>query len=226
MKSADLTQDCVLAAVRQRLADHHRLYPIIKVRDYLWEYVLFAVMNDVIPEYGPHWDYGSQKIGRDITLDIGLEISCKSGQIHTDGRIKISSSRLSRLSDVEKVKNYLCTVKTEDYIACLSTKKGDTPMFDGEPQYLYSVYDAGVFDYQNMTWELFGKDSNLRGRHASGVMVTCTKAMGWQVWYYLPTDLALFSAEINPTTDWAVPMALPVYQRQGKLAAEDLFRFS
>jgi hypothetical protein len=215
----------LIPTIKQRLADHHRLYPIIKVKYDLWEYVLAAAIDDVFPQYEAQWNYGSQQIGRDITLNDGVRISCKSGQIHSDGRIKISSSRLSRFSDDEKIKAYLCSTKTEDYILCLSTLKGETSTFDGEPQYLYSIYDAGIFDYANMRWELFGKDDNLRGHHRSGVTVTCTKAMGWQIWYYLPINLALYHQELHPTRDNGLPMTLPVYRPAKPLVAADLLGF-
>lgn len=181
----------LIAAISEKLNHHHQLYPIIKVRDYLWEYILVQALSEVDQELRPSWDYGSQKIGKDITLADGTEISCKSGQIHADNRIKISSSRLSRISDREGIKRYLATTKTDDYIACLSTRKNKKSLtFDGDPEYCLSIFRSDVIDYQSMKWELFGKDDNLRGFTDSGITVTVTEAMGWQVWYYLPCELA------------------------------------
>lgn len=216
----DLFQS-LIPAITQRLIDHHLLYPPMKVKGSYWEFILYNSINEGYPEEEPQWEYGSQKIGRDITLKNGRAISCKSGQILSDGRIKISSSSLSRLSDPEKIIDYLCTTKTEDDIACLSTKQ-QTGL---QPQYLYSIYDANVLDYPNMVWEFFGKDNDLKGRHASGVMATCTKKMGYQVWYHLPIDLALYSVEITPIGN-ALPMILPVYRRPPKQTADHLFSFS
>ena len=212
----------LIPAIEQRLASHHHLYPIIKVKDYLWEYALVGAIGDVHHDYKVQWDYGSQQIGSDVTLNDSLRISCKSGQIHSDGRIKISSSRLSRFSDVEKVKDYLTNTKTEDFILSLSTLK-DADFSEGA-QYLYSIYDAAVFDYPNMKWELFGKDGNLRGHHTSGVTVTCTKAMGWQVWYHLPINLALYSVTLHPMPD-ETTFKLPFYKPSKKLLAEEIFCF-
>lgn len=213
----------LLPYITRRLITHHQLYPLIKVKGSYWEFILYDSLNEGYPESEPHWDYGSQKIGRDITLNNGIGISCKSGQIHPDGRIKISSSSLSRLSDLEKIKDYLRTAKTEDYIACLSTK-GKQQSKGSQQQYLYSIYDVNVFDYENVDWEYFGEDNDLKGRHASGVMTTCTKKMGYQVWYHLPIDLALYAVEITPT-GVALPMDLPVYRRPTRLTADHLFSF-
>lgn len=183
-------------AIRKRVSGHHKYYPKLKIKGEYWENVVNDAIEEVLPNLNPVWDILSQQIGKDISLSNGIDISCKSGQIHPDQRIKISSSSLSRFSDNEKIVSYLKTTKTDDYIFCLSTFKSKKGHFEGERRYVYSVFDSNVFDYENVEWETFGKDQNLRGRNPNNVTITCTKAMGYQVWYYIPRNLALFTTDI------------------------------
>lgn len=197
----------LVPVIQSRLLMHHRLYPSIPVKAEYWESLLVGAINECFPEKKPQWDCGSQQIGRDITLNDGLEISCKAGQLHSKNRIKISSSTLSRFGeDYDMMKEYISTRKTEDFTLCLSNykhKKGER--FNGK--YIYSLYSADAIDYTTMVWEEFGKDRNLRATNHQGVTMTITKAMGWQVWYYLPLDLAINTVNIEVNDNDTVSLA-------------------
>jgi len=184
------------SSIKTRLRQHHDLYPSIPVKAEYWESALVGAIKDQQPKLKPTWTCGSQQIGRDVTLSNGVEVSCKSGQVHGGKTIKISSSSLSRFGDdTAMMREYLRTTKTDDFILCLSTFKSPSKAFDG--RYLYSIFDSRVVNYDDMEWEVFGKDNNVRGTNADGISLTITKAMGWQVWYYLPTKLALASEPIK-----------------------------
>lgn len=184
--------------IQSKIRLHHDLYPIIPVKAEYWESMVVDGFRTTLPHTAPYWDCGSQQIGRDIILKSGTEISCKAGQIHPDGRVKISSSRLSRFNDDPvAMRDYLTYRKTDDFMFCLSTHKTERKVgaFDG--RYVYSLFPSDVVDYSTMAWEEFGKDQNLRGSNAQGVTLTMTKAMGWQVWFYIPCHLASASVSFR-----------------------------
>lgn len=183
--------------IHVRIQKHHELYPNIPVKAEYWESMLVGAINDVDPNIDPQWTCGSQQIGRDIVLNSTKEeISCKSGQIHSDGRVKYSSSSLSRFGgDACLMKTYLQTSKTEDFIFCLSTYKNSSKTFDGRYLLYYFPYD--VVNYSSMKWDVFGKGKDICGVNSDGVRLTITQAMGWQVWYYIPINLAVSSCCVN-----------------------------
>jgi len=188
----------VTTSIKNKINSHHSLYPNVPVKAEYWESILVAALKE-IPDTDPSWDCGSQKIGRDITLKSGTEISCKAGQIQSDGRLKFSSSTLSRYKgDRDAMLHYLNNSKTEDYIYCLSTYKVDRKkfkLFDG--RYLCSVFNHNFVDYSTMEWSTFGKNGSIRGDNSQNVKITITEAMGWQVWYYIPMNIALASTTIT-----------------------------
>jgi hypothetical protein len=188
--------------LKERIELHHKLYPVIPVKAEYWESMLVTVFKEKIPNSNPVWDCGSQQIGKDITLYGNMDISCKAGQIQNDGRIKISSSRLSRFADdTDAMKTYLTERKTDDYILCLSTYKYDRKKNNFNGKYVSSLFKSDFINYSTMKWETFGKDNNVCATNDQNISLTMTKAMGWQVWYYIPATLALASHDLSVKLD-------------------------
>lgn len=184
--------------IEQRQTKHHELYSSRCKAEYVEENLSNALKE---AGFGSNWkpDF-NHKPGIDQTTDNGIRIGNKSGTIEKDV-IKFSGSRLTKHVTLQKKLDFL-SIKQEDYIFCLATKKNEWEK--GIKKYYFIVIDSKVLNYHQQTWEeTYGIKGRLKGK-VNGWKCSCekyyatiTKSMSDQLWTTLKLD---YCEEIHEIT--------------------------
>ena len=176
--------------IKERLEKHHELYSGKCKAEYWEENLCYALRN---AGFGSDWKPDFNHVsGVDQTTDSGIRISNKGGNVSND-MVTISGSRLTKHKTIQDKLEFL-SVKKEDYIFCLGTKKSDWD--SGIKQYYFIVIDSNKLNYHEQEW---GETHGLRGSSIGKVTgwgclcenysAIISKSMSDQLWTTIKLDL-------------------------------------
>jgi hypothetical protein len=182
--------------LRKFITAHHTAHPRLRLTGSTTESVLQQTFKDLT------WKPNSHKPGLDIKIDLYYEKNVKSGKFDSDGRLKLSSHRLTsqvpynvdikedRDKALQRALTYISAEDKKSYL-CLSTYKDDVL---AKRYYLIHV-DVSSLDFQNLEWcEMTSKKKDgfcgWKGTSPDGkVEAKINRDMSYQLWLSLDREV-------------------------------------